>query len=513
LTKPLHAFIRGSVPPPIINAMPPKRRGQYTIDEVEAHNTARSLWIVMNRKVYDITVFHKRHPGGPAVLLQMGGKDATAAATAAHSSILPGNLMWEFCIGSIVRNKKVVDEEPDKVVPVVAPAAVKPEPAKVSPTAPAKVAAASSEAKAADIVGMYHYGKGVYEIREIDGKLFFVEGDRQGALVADGEHLVATLLTPDKKSWGTIRLRYQAGTITSHFKKPGKILYGEKLVATKQVKSETKSKASAKSKPAQKTPREPSEKGERISSSSGSNQGSSRHGSSDHHEEDVDSFDTKMSEAELVSAMDLLYERMLEDPRLSKWSQKSGKPQLLYEVRCFITTAVEGSDLFNSLRTLSPLRRSKSNNSLKRAGSSDIKELKNRLESVFDDLVDFLLGAMLKPCSLGEDTLISAMGALSKEPWGDPRLVQIMGRLRGDGKSPSAYDSHDRSASPRRLVGLPRWELKTSVTPPRTPTRGEEQDPDVPFLQLPPGGRAVSPHDEDDEHLRRFICCPARGWQ
>merc|ERR1719329_935136 len=85
--------------------MPPKRRGLYTMEEVEKHCTPKSLWIIMNRKVYDVTVFHKRHPGGAAVLLQMGGKDATAAATAAHKSILPGNLMWEFCIGSIVRSK------------------------------------------------------------------------------------------------------------------------------------------------------------------------------------------------------------------------------------------------------------------------------------------------------------------------------------------------------------------------------------------------------------------------
>eukprot|EP00441_Pelagodinium_beii_P033444 CAMPEP_0197626004 /NCGR_PEP_ID=MMETSP1338-20131121/5180_1 /TAXON_ID=43686 ORGANISM="Pelagodinium beii, Strain RCC1491" /NCGR_SAMPLE_ID=MMETSP1338 /ASSEMBLY_ACC=CAM_ASM_000754 /LENGTH=233 /DNA_ID=CAMNT_0043196521 /DNA_START=15 /DNA_END=713 /DNA_ORIENTATION=- len=59
----------------------------------------------MNRKVYDVTAWSKRHPGGQGVLLQMGGKDATAAAAAAHKSVLPANLMWEFCIGYIVRVK------------------------------------------------------------------------------------------------------------------------------------------------------------------------------------------------------------------------------------------------------------------------------------------------------------------------------------------------------------------------------------------------------------------------
>jgi len=83
----------------------PAQRQPYTVEEVLKHNTASSLWVIMNRKVYDVTAFHKKHPGGPGVLLQMGGKDATAAAAAAHKSILPANLMWEFCIGYIVRVK------------------------------------------------------------------------------------------------------------------------------------------------------------------------------------------------------------------------------------------------------------------------------------------------------------------------------------------------------------------------------------------------------------------------
>ncbi|CAK9065105.1 unnamed protein product [Durusdinium trenchii] len=93
----------------------PTQRKAYTVEEVAKHNTAASLWVIMNRKVYDVTAFHKKHPGGAGVLLQMGGKDATAAAAAAHKSILPANLMWEFCIGHIVRVKppdEVKKEEP-----------------------------------------------------------------------------------------------------------------------------------------------------------------------------------------------------------------------------------------------------------------------------------------------------------------------------------------------------------------------------------------------------------------
>ncbi|CAJ1398417.1 unnamed protein product [Effrenium voratum] len=89
----------------------PALRKPYTVEEVMKHNTPSSLWVIMNRKVYDVTAFHKKHPGGPGVLLQMGGKDATAAAAAAHKSILPANLMWEFCVGYIVRVKPQEEEK------------------------------------------------------------------------------------------------------------------------------------------------------------------------------------------------------------------------------------------------------------------------------------------------------------------------------------------------------------------------------------------------------------------
>eukprot|EP00747_Dinoflagellata_sp_TGD_P213857 gnl/TRDRNA2_/TRDRNA2_86767_c0_seq1.p1 gnl/TRDRNA2_/TRDRNA2_86767_c0~~gnl/TRDRNA2_/TRDRNA2_86767_c0_seq1.p1 ORF type:complete len:268 (-),score=81.60 gnl/TRDRNA2_/TRDRNA2_86767_c0_seq1:221-1024(-) len=79
----------------------------YTVEEVARHNTEKSLWLIMNRKVYDVTKFHKHHPGGAAVILNMAGKDATSAANTAHSNALPGNVMKEFVIGNVKRAQKV----------------------------------------------------------------------------------------------------------------------------------------------------------------------------------------------------------------------------------------------------------------------------------------------------------------------------------------------------------------------------------------------------------------------
>lgn len=92
------------------------------MDEVAQHKTKESLWVVINRKVYDVTTFYKRHPGGPQVILQMAGKDATAASAAAHKNALPANLMWEFCIGSLVRFKAKLPE-PEPIKPAPAPKA------------------------------------------------------------------------------------------------------------------------------------------------------------------------------------------------------------------------------------------------------------------------------------------------------------------------------------------------------------------------------------------------------
>lgn len=95
----------------------PAKRQPYTIEEVATHNNEKSLWVIMNRKVYDLTAFSKRHPGGSAVLLQMAGKDATAAAAASHKSSLPAHIMWEYCVGHIVREK--VPEKPKAREPPV----------------------------------------------------------------------------------------------------------------------------------------------------------------------------------------------------------------------------------------------------------------------------------------------------------------------------------------------------------------------------------------------------------
>ncbi|GLB34104.1 putative cytochrome b5 family protein [Lyophyllum shimeji] len=72
-----------------------------TIDDLRAHKTKESLYLLIHGKVYDVSKFIDEHPGGDEVLLAEGGQDATEAfEDVGHSdearALLPGMLVGEF---------------------------------------------------------------------------------------------------------------------------------------------------------------------------------------------------------------------------------------------------------------------------------------------------------------------------------------------------------------------------------------------------------------------------------
>jgi cytochrome b involved in lipid metabolism len=46
---------------------------QYTWKEVAKHNSEESCWVALDRKVYDVTGFLEKHPGGKEYLLLAAG--------------------------------------------------------------------------------------------------------------------------------------------------------------------------------------------------------------------------------------------------------------------------------------------------------------------------------------------------------------------------------------------------------------------------------------------------------
>jgi cytochrome b involved in lipid metabolism len=49
----------------------------YKMEEIQKHNTEDSLWMVLDGKVYDLTLYLDYHPGGRKKLFSGAGKDAT----------------------------------------------------------------------------------------------------------------------------------------------------------------------------------------------------------------------------------------------------------------------------------------------------------------------------------------------------------------------------------------------------------------------------------------------------
>lgn len=56
----------------------------YTLAEITAHGTADNCWATINGKVYDLTSWVSRHPGGPDRIKNLCGTDGTEFFTRKH---------------------------------------------------------------------------------------------------------------------------------------------------------------------------------------------------------------------------------------------------------------------------------------------------------------------------------------------------------------------------------------------------------------------------------------------
>lgn len=82
--------------------------GPLTMEEVAKHASEESCWLVIGGKVHDVTSFLAVHPGGPQILLKVGGKDATRMFRdiVRHTDFAEKETE-KYCIGTLTSTSKL----------------------------------------------------------------------------------------------------------------------------------------------------------------------------------------------------------------------------------------------------------------------------------------------------------------------------------------------------------------------------------------------------------------------
>ncbi|XP_061318056.1 acyl-CoA (8-3)-desaturase-like [Pezoporus flaviventris] len=92
----------------------------FTWEEIRMHNgrgQGQEQWLVIDRKVYDVSKFSKRHPGGSRVLSHYAGQDATDAFTAFHKDkSLVERYLKSLLIGELAPDQPSCEPNKDKAL-------------------------------------------------------------------------------------------------------------------------------------------------------------------------------------------------------------------------------------------------------------------------------------------------------------------------------------------------------------------------------------------------------------
>lgn len=80
----------------------PKKSG-FTLTDISTHKDATSCWSAVNGKVYDLTSWIGKHPGGDKAILSICGKDGTANFMKKHAGSEEAKAQLpNFLIGDLI---------------------------------------------------------------------------------------------------------------------------------------------------------------------------------------------------------------------------------------------------------------------------------------------------------------------------------------------------------------------------------------------------------------------------
>lgn len=74
---------------------------EFTPSEVQSHNTEEDCWVIIDGYVYDLSKFHRMHPGGSGVITREAGKDVTKLFYANHSSAVMPKYHSKLVVGRL----------------------------------------------------------------------------------------------------------------------------------------------------------------------------------------------------------------------------------------------------------------------------------------------------------------------------------------------------------------------------------------------------------------------------
>ena len=81
----------------------------YTLEDVSQHNTNGDRWIVIDGRVYNVSEFIEKHPGGTKPLEYHSGKDATKSfqSVEKHAGVKTmEDFLKSLCIGRLAPNRE-----------------------------------------------------------------------------------------------------------------------------------------------------------------------------------------------------------------------------------------------------------------------------------------------------------------------------------------------------------------------------------------------------------------------
>ncbi|OCH90961.1 cytochrome b5 [Obba rivulosa] len=78
-----------------------------TYEELKAHSSKDSVYLLLHEKVYDVTKFIDEHPGGDEVILAETGRDATEAFEDVGHSDEARALLGDLFVGEFEKNSEL----------------------------------------------------------------------------------------------------------------------------------------------------------------------------------------------------------------------------------------------------------------------------------------------------------------------------------------------------------------------------------------------------------------------